>query len=97
MSKRKFYKTVYQVEVLSEEKFDEDDGMSLTDIDDEITNGHSSGRVIKIIDNEEKTGEEMAKLLKEQGSDTEFFQLTDDGKDTEEYENAEDFDDSGEL
>ena len=41
----------------------------------------------------------MAQLLKKQGSDTEFFQLTADGKDTEEYkiENAEDFDESEEL
>ena len=39
MSERKFYRTVYQIEVLSAEKFDEDGGMSLTDIDDELTNG----------------------------------------------------------
>ncbi len=99
MSERKFYRTVYQIEVLSAEKFDEDGGMSLTDIDDELTNGSSSGKVSIIIDNEEKTGEEMAQLLKKQGSDTEFFQLTADGKDTEEYkiENAEDFDESEEL
>ncbi len=83
MSERKFYRTVYQIEVLSTEKFDDGGEMSLTEIDDEITNGSSSGRISKIIDNEEKTGKEMAKLLKEQGSDTEFFQLTDDGQDTE--------------
>lgn len=78
---RKFYRTVYQVEILSEEKFDESGGLSLTDIDEEITIGHSSGRVIKLIDNEEKTGIEMAKLLQGQGSDPEFFQLDKEGND----------------
>jgi hypothetical protein len=84
--KRKFYRTVYQVEVLSEEKFDESGGLSLTDIDEEITIGHSSGRVIKLIDNEEKTGPEMVALLQNQGSDPEFFRLDKKGNDLEEFE-----------
>ena len=78
---KKFYRTVFQVEVLSEEKFDEDGSLNLTDIEDEITHGHCSGRVTKIIDNEVKTGIEMATLLKEQGSDTEFFNLDENGVD----------------
>lgn len=83
-SKRKFYRTVYQIEVLSEEKFDNEGGMSLTDIDNAITDGDCSGRVTFIVNNEEKTGKEMAELLKEQGSDPEFFQLDENGNDLEE-------------
>ncbi len=83
-SKRKFYRTVYQIEVLSEEKFDNEGGMSLTDIDNAITDGDCSGRVKFIVNNEEKTGKEMAELLKEQGSDPEFFQLDENGNDLEE-------------
>jgi len=60
--------------------------MSLTDIDEAINNGDCSGRVTTIVDNEVKTGKEMAKLLKAQGSDPEFFQLDDEGNDLSEKE-----------
>lgn len=82
-SKRKFYQTVYQVEVLSKEKFDESGGMSLTDIDEAISSGDCSGRIKTIVDNEVKTGKEIAVLLKEQGSDPDFFQLDENGNDLE--------------
>jgi len=81
---KKYYRTVYQVEILSEEKFDNDGGMSLTDIDEAITNGDCSGRVTTIVSDEVKTGKEMVKLLKAQGSDPEFFQLDEDGNDLSE-------------
>ena len=81
---KKYYRTVYQVEVLSEEKFDDGGGMSLTDIDEAITNGDCSGRVTTIVDNQVVSGEEMVKLLKAQGSDSEFFQLDKEGNDLSE-------------
>lgn len=87
---RKFYRTVYQVEILSEEKFDDNGGMSLTDIDEAMTNGDVSGRITTIVDNEEKTGSEIAVLLKAQGSDPEFFQLDKEGNDLNDDEDDED-------
>lgn len=81
---KKYYRTVYQVEVLSEEKFDDGGGMSLTDIDEAITNGDCSGRVTTIVDNQAVSGKEMVKLLKAQGSDPEFFQLDKEGNDLSE-------------
>lgn len=77
MSNRKFYRTVYTVEVLSEEPVGE---MSLADLDYEITEGHSSGRFLST-ENEEVDGKKMAELLKAQGTDPEFFQLNDEGED----------------
>ena len=75
MSKRKFYRTVIQVEILSEEKFDTDGSMNLNDIELAITDGDCSGRVKTLIHNEVKNSQEIVELLKEQGSDCAFFQL----------------------
>ncbi len=86
MKGKKFYRTVFQIEVLSEEKFDAKGDMSLTDIDEAITNGDCSGVVKTIVDNEVKTGEEMAKLLMAQGSAPEFFRLDYDGNSLDEEE-----------
>lgn len=78
MTKRKFWKTIIQVEVLSE-------GPDLppTDLNELahlITEGECSGKVTT----ESVTklnGKEAAKALQAQGSDPEFFQLTEDGGD----------------
>ena len=80
-SKRKFYRTVIQVEILSEEPYS---GNDLETIQYDITDGHCSGKIIDIERNQEKTGQEMAGLSKEQGSDPEFFQLDENGNDTDE-------------
>ena len=81
-SKREFYRTVIQVEILSEEPLNRE--MDLYEIANEITDGHSSGRVKTTVDNQVRSGKQMAKLLLEQGSDPEFFRLNEDGTDIEE-------------
>jgi len=79
--KRWFTRTILVLEILSEEELQ--DGMSLKDIDYEITEGHCSGQFIstKVTT---VGGKAMAKLLMKQGSDPEFFGLTEDGKEFEE-------------
>jgi hypothetical protein len=83
MTKRKFYRTVIQIEILSEEPYECD---ALEDVTYDITEGHCSGELKDVVRNEEKTGKEMAALLVAQRSDPEFFQLTEDGEDLEEDE-----------
>ena len=78
---RKFYRTVVQVEVLSEEPFQE--GMSLYDLASAIDDGGYSGWITLPVQDEVHNGKEMAKLLKKQGSDPEFFNLDSDGNDLE--------------
>jgi len=80
-SKRKFYKRTYKIELLSEEPLRDD--LSLETIAYEMSEGHCSGVVI---DEGEKilTASKMAKELVAQGSDPEFFQITENGEDTEE-------------
>jgi len=78
-SKRKFYRTVYTFEMLTEEP---PESMSLESIAYETTEGHASGMFLET-DTREVTGRDMAELLQSQGSDPEFFQLTEDGEDTE--------------
>lgn len=79
MSKRKFYKTIIQYEILSEEPIE---CVSLSDIDYETTEGRWSGR---FLETKQKTlnGLETAKALEEQGSDPEFFNLNVIGEDVE--------------
>lgn len=81
-SKRTFYRTVFQVVVLSEEPLSK---MSLEDLGYEIYDGSCSGAFTKQ-DSIEVDGATMAALLIDQGSDPSFFQLTGDGEDTEEDE-----------
>jgi len=81
MAKRKFFKTVLKVEILSENK-PIDDTLSLSEIAYEITEGGCSGKVetemaVKL------SGKEMAQALQAQASDPEFFQLDEEGNDLE--------------
>lgn len=77
MTNRKFYKTIFQVEVLSEEPIKE---LSLSDLDYEITEGDCSGRVSTLSENT-INGACAANELLAQGSDPSFFGLTEDGND----------------
>jgi hypothetical protein len=79
-SKRKFYRTIIQIEVLSEEPYSSTD---LEKVNDDITNGHQSGRVTIELDSEVMDSKTCVKKLKEQGSDPEFFCLDAHGQDTE--------------
>ena len=77
MSKRKFYKTIIQVEVLSEEPLQP---MSLGELSYETMEGDLSARM-ETKEEIPLTGLEAAKALQEQGSSPEFFQLTEEGED----------------
>ena len=80
MTKLKFYRTVVQIEILSEEPYECDD---LEGIAYDITEGHCSGEIKDVVRNEEKTGKEMADLLISQGSDPGFFEIDAEGNDLE--------------
>ena len=79
MTNRKFYKTVIQVEVLSEDPFEWED---LSDVCYAITEGDCSGKVEEIA-RKEINGKECARRLIQQESDPGFFHLTEDGEDDE--------------
>lgn len=79
-SERKFYRTRFIVEVLSEEPIE---GCELTD----ILRDCNEGDCVLYSNHSEQfqeTGPIMAKLLEDCGSDAEFFQLTPEGEDKEE-------------
>jgi hypothetical protein len=79
--KRKFYRTVIQIEILSEdEPFG--DGKTLEEINDEITYGHCSGKITTETQ-EEMTAGRTALHLIAQGSDPAFFMLDKDGNNLE--------------
>lgn len=75
---RKFYKTVFRVEVLSEDEPVGD--LELDALHDLITNGDCSGEVNRE-EPVELTGAEAAAALLEQRSDPSFFNLDEDGTD----------------
>ena|SRR3990167_9921703 len=83
-AERKFYRTLIAVEVLSEAPFT---SIDLEVIHEAITTGDCSG-VVSVEDSEEVDGVKMAELLRAQGSDPDFFQLTDEGEDLEQEEMA---------
>jgi len=78
---RKFYKTIIQVEVLSEDN-PIGDYVDLADLAYEITDGECSGNV-EVKEKIELTGKQAADALENQGSDPSFFRLDDDGNDVE--------------
>jgi hypothetical protein len=65
----KFYKTVIQVEVISEGPYDWE---NLAQVYNDITWGDTSGRVSKVSSNE-LTHQELVEECGEQGTDIEFF------------------------
>jgi hypothetical protein len=82
-SKRKFYKTVVKVVVLSEEPLGNANGLlNLEAINYAITDGDCSGEVC-IGESQAIGGKAMAKALLSQGSDPAFFLLNEDGTDAE--------------
>jgi hypothetical protein len=81
MTTRKFYRTVVQVEVLSEEPLGNDESIDLSVLAYQITDGDFSGS-ISIPTIEEVNGKRIADLLLSQGSDPEFFQVDSEGNDT---------------
>ena len=79
MTKRKFYKTVFQIELLSEEPISPD---SLEEIS-RLAEGDCSA---KWGEKSHKTlnGKQAAKELQKQGSDPEFFMIDENGNELEE-------------
>jgi hypothetical protein len=77
---KKFYRTVVQVEILSESPYESSD---LEQIAADTDTGGCSGMVTDVVRNEEVDGKKMAELLRAQGSDPGFFQIDEDGKSTE--------------
>jgi hypothetical protein len=78
MTDRKFYKTVISIEVLSEEPIPE--GMELGTIVNQAIEGDYSMRPLQHRETE-INGKQAAKALQLQGSDPEFFSLTEKGED----------------
>jgi hypothetical protein len=74
MSNRKFYRTVIEVVVLSEDPYDFTD-LQRTAFD--IVAGDCSG-VCRVAKSEVCDAEQMAKYLQEQGSDPAFFGINED-------------------
>jgi hypothetical protein len=80
VTERKFYRTIVQVEVLSEEPLGNTESTDLAALAYQITDGDFSGSIsIPVV--EEVNGKRMAELLQEQGSDPGFFQLGYGGED----------------
>ena len=79
-SKRKFYKTVFSYEILSEDPIE---SFSLDDINYETQEVRWSGQFLET-KQETLDGKEAAKALENQSSDPEFFNLTPEGNDLEE-------------
>jgi hypothetical protein len=81
-NKKKYYKSVIQIEILSDEPYE--DGKSLDDIKYDINEGHCSGILSMVEHNQELNGFEMARALESQGSDPEFFGIDQNGEDLDE-------------
>jgi hypothetical protein len=90
MTKKKvLYRTVIEIEVLSEEPIPED--MSLDDIEEECNTGSFSGTHDYKVRNEKVEGLEAVKLTQAQGSSVDFFGM--DGEGNELFPDDEDDDD----
>jgi hypothetical protein len=81
MSEKTYWKTVIQVEILSENG-PVPDGMDLDDIAYEIIDGDWSGQT-KVVETKQLSAKEAADALIEQDSDPEFFGLDEAGKEVE--------------
>lgn len=81
MAKKKIYRTVIQIEVLSEDPIPGD--MTLDQVEEECNTGSFSGVHDFIKINEEIEGEEAAKAVRAQGSSPDFFQMDENGDEIE--------------
>ena len=84
MSKQKtIYKTIVQIEILSEEPFDETEE-SIASIAHKIDEGDWSGVYNQIGESIPLTGKEAVDEITGQGSEPGFFQMDDEGNELEE-------------
>lgn len=86
MTKRKFYKTIVKVEILSEEPFQWD---TLEDVNYAITTHGGCSGVAEDKGTKILNGKQIASALLKQGSDPEFFGVDEKGNDCEKGENCE--------
>ena len=68
----KYYRTVFKFEVLSTDPGLGNAGLSLSDINYEVTEGHASGMFLET-EHKEVTKIQMRNLLLNQGTDPEFL------------------------
>jgi hypothetical protein len=87
MRELKYYRTLIQIEILSENN-PIGDGLNLSEIDYDITEGDCSGE-ITTLSQEEVTSKQMAELLIAQGSDPSFFMLDKNGNSINDNETEE--------
>lgn len=81
--KKKLYKTVIQVEVLSEEPLSDEICHNLSGIGYEIEQGDMSGLISVTSMNTELEGEEAVKECNIHGTDTDFFMMDENGNEHE--------------
>ena len=77
---KKIYKTIVQVEILSDEPYIVG---SIDDIARDISSGGESGYSEVIEDRIELSGKKAVKEIKKHGSDPEFFSMDEDGNEIE--------------
>jgi len=80
-NKRKFYKSIITLTVLSEKPLDSD--YSLENIARDTIDGDLNGHEIRSVFNKVIDSKETARLLQESGSSTDFFRLGQNGEDEE--------------
>jgi len=83
MSKKKIYRTIILLTVLSESPIPE--GMSVEDIDAECSEGEFTGKTEWQKVNEVLEGKEAADAVRDTGSSTDFFQMDENGDELEDY------------
>ena len=76
MAKKKLYRTIIQLEVITEEPLEQ---QPLARIAFECDNGDYSGYTNWKVTNQPIKGKKAAKLVIEQGSDLDFFQMDENG------------------
>jgi hypothetical protein len=81
MAKKQIYRTVIQLEVLSDEPISS--GMALSEIADNCENGDFSGCSEWIVTNVPVKGIKAVKLIMAQGSMPEFFNMDDKGNEVD--------------
>jgi hypothetical protein len=83
MAKKKIYRTLILLTVLSENPIPE--GMSIEQIDAECSDGDFTGKTDWQKVNEVIEGEEAANAVRDTGSSTDFFQMDENGNELKDW------------
>jgi hypothetical protein len=87
MAKKKLYKTIIQIEILSEDPID--GNPSLSDIEYNINDGSWSG-VVETKSTTTVTGKKAVEAVQNQGTDPSFFMMDENGNEDDDYLNDDD-------